>query len=221
MLDWRAYTPATIMLAGCVMIFGVHQQKSVPLRSSLTALPATYEQYRSKDQVVSDDERRVAGMSDYVMRVFQKDSLNGFSVYVGYYDMQTQGHTAHSPKNCLPGAGWEPLGSRAIPIRTADGVTHQVNRYLLVKGPAVALVYYWYQGRGRVAWDEYQVKWDLLRDAAVDGRTEEALVRIVIPVQPGESGSLEERAVPYDSLATSVARAFIPAVFKALPTPAT
>jgi hypothetical protein len=43
-------------------------------------------------------------------------------------------------------------------------------------------VYYWYQGRGRVAHNEYRVKYELLRDAAVLGRTEEALVRIVVPV---------------------------------------
>ena len=45
-----------------------------------------------------------------------------------------------------------------------------------------AIVYYWYQGRGRVAHDEFRVKYDLLRDAAVHGRTEEALVRIFVQV---------------------------------------
>jgi hypothetical protein len=43
-------------------------------------------------------------------------------------------------------------------------------------------VYYWYQGRGRVAASEYQVKWELLRDAALRARTEEAMVRIVVPL---------------------------------------
>jgi hypothetical protein len=44
-------------------------------------------------------------------------------------------------------------------------------------------VYYWYQGRGRVVASEYAVKWNLLRDAAFKGHTEEALVRVVVPVQ--------------------------------------
>ena len=43
-------------------------------------------------------------------------------------------------------------------------------------------MYYWYQGRGRVAHNEYLVKWDLLRDAALERRTDEALVRLVVPV---------------------------------------
>jgi hypothetical protein len=60
-----------------------------------------------------------------------------------------------------------------------------VNRYLLKNGGLQAVVYYWYQGRGRVVANEYAVKVNLLRDAALLGHTEEALVRIVIPFNPG------------------------------------
>jgi hypothetical protein len=35
---------------------------------------------------------------------------------------------------------------------------------------------------------EYLVKWDLLRDAALEGHTEEALVRLIVPVDPTEGG---------------------------------
>jgi hypothetical protein len=56
---------------------------------------------------------------------------------------------------------------------------------MLANQSARALVYYWYQGRGRTEASEYRVKWNLLRDAALRGRTEEALVRIVVPIVPG------------------------------------
>jgi hypothetical protein len=49
----------------------------------------------------------------------------------------------------------------------------------LKNGATQALVLYWYQGRGRIVASEYAVKWNLLRDAALKGHTEEALVRIV------------------------------------------
>ena len=55
-----------------------------------------------------------------------------------------------------------------------------MNKYLLKKENIQAVVYYWYQGRGRIVASEYAVKWNLLRDAALKGHTEEALVRIVI-----------------------------------------
>ena len=58
--------------------------------------------------------------------------------------------------------------------------TRQVNRYELQNGSQPALVFYWYQGRGRVEANEYRVKWELLRDAALQRRSDEALVRIVV-----------------------------------------
>lgn len=129
-------------------------------------------------------------MTDYVARVYWRpDSTPAFTTYVGYYDQQTQGKSIHSPKNCLPGAGWEVLKPGTATIRSASG-THVVNRYLLKNGAAQAVVYYWYQGRGRVVASEYAVKWDLLRDAALEGHTEEALVRLIVPVSPSDSGQV-------------------------------
>jgi EpsI family protein len=84
--------------------------------------------------------------------------------------------------------------------------TLTVNRYLLEKGTSRAVVYYWYQGRGRVSWNEYAVKWELLRDKAIHGRSEEALVRIVVPINPAAPDGA-------DALATEVAEDIIPRLF--------
>jgi EpsI family protein len=127
---------------------------------------------------------------------------------VGYYDSQTQGKTIHSPKNCLPGSGWEALASSEVNIDTPAGPV-RVNRYLLQNNEAQALVLYWYQGRGRVESNEYVVKWDLLRDAALRQRSDEALVRVVVPVTDGE-----ERAF---QVAAQAASLLVPAVYGALP----
>jgi len=87
-----------------------------------------------------------------------------------------------------------------------------VNRYLIANGSNRALVLYWYQGRGRVTASEYAVKWNLLRDQAVRGRSDEALVRIIVPVTAGEG---EQEAF---QRATRMAQAIAPAVARALPT---
>jgi EpsI family protein len=135
-----------------------------------------------------------------VARIYWRpDSTAAFTTYVGYYDKQTQGKSMHSPKNCLPGAGWEVLRDGTATVVASDG-PHVVNRYLLKNGAQQAVVYYWYQGRGRVVASEYLVKWDLLRDAALEGHTEEALVRLIVFVDPGAGG--EARA---DGLAQDIA----------------
>jgi EpsI family protein len=114
-----------------------------------------------------------------------------FTLYVGYYPEQMQGSTIHSPRNCLPGAGWDPLANEPTEVRFADGSTAVVNRYILQREDERTLVLYWYQGRGRIQANEYAVKLDLLRDAALQRRSDEALVRLVIPIRGDEADAHE------------------------------
>jgi EpsI family protein len=159
-------------------------------------------------------------MSDYSFRSFGADSLSPlFTLYVGYYDRQVQGKTIHSPRNCLPGAGWQIMTSDRVPM--PGGGAGTVNRVLLANQGVRALVYYWYQGRGRIESSEYRVKWDLLRDAAVHGRTEEALVRVVVPIPRERTDPLstndDARVREADRLARTVAGEAAPMVAKVLP----
>lgn len=206
------YLPVAILVLGGLGLTRVQGQREMPLAHPLDSLPTALLGYEAEDVPISPAEQRVAGMDDYVLRLFTApDSSLGFSLYVGYYRAQHQGRTIHSPKNCLPGAGWEPLSADDVQVWHAGrGDSIRVNRYELANGPRLALVYYWYQGRGRVAWNEYAVKWELLRDKARWGRSEEALVRIVVPVE----GSVALA----DSIAQAVAEQVLPAVERALPT---
>jgi EpsI family protein len=209
MPEWQRYVPAAVLGIGCLLLgAGNTHQVGMPLAAPLTTLPAEIDGYASSDREISDAEQRVAGMSSYVFRSFGRDSLLAFSVYVGYYDRQVQGKTIHSPKNCLPGAGWEVVAAKEERVDGGRGPV-PVNRYMLVNKGQKAVVYYWYQGRGRVESNEYRVKLQLLRDSALRGRSEEALVRVVVPVL----GS-EDEAV---ALARRVSARLVPEVFRVLP----
>ena len=101
---------------------------------------------------------------------------------------------------------------------TVDGKTYTVNRYVLKNRSAIALAYYWYQGRGRVTANEYVVKWNLLRDAAIHGRTEEALVRVVVPVTGrGAEQVARNTRLPEDQTAQSIAGRLVREVGGVLP----
>lgn len=211
MADRIRWAPAVILGAGCCLMLLVNRQRDMPLRQPLSVLPTTLDGYHGVDQEIAPGEQSVAGMDRYLLRSYGLDSTMAFSLYVGYYDHQTQGRTIHSPKNCLPGAGWEAVQASTLPLETTADRRVTVNRYLLQNGDRRALVLYWYQGRGRVAANEYRVKWELLRDAALRGRSEEALVRIVVPLDPSMDGQEAEQ------LASRVAGQVIPDLFRALP----
>ncbi len=196
------------VMVNAILVTG--RVKPTPLAAPISGISRVFDGVPGTDIVVPDAEQRVAGFTDYVLRTHDVGGVPKFTVYVGYYDEQRQGKTIHSPRNCLPGAGWEPVDSPVEQVVLGSGDTVTVNRYHIVRGPDQSIVYYWYQGRGRVAANEYAVKYELLRDAALRGRTEEALVRIVVPV--GDQGPAAA-----DALGMRVARDLIPAVAKVLP----
>jgi EpsI family protein len=216
-----AFLPAAILAVGCGFIWQTHAQREVPLLAPLTTVLPKFDDLKVFDVRISDEERRVAGMSDYVARVYARDSIQEFSTLVAYYERQSQGKTIHSPRNCLPGAGWEILrgGRRNLVV---DGVTREVNQYTLKKGSSLAIAYYWYQGRGRIVASEYTVKWNLLRDAALAGHTEEALVRVVVPVAMDQATALDSAATERayakaNALGDKVASALMKDVVRVLP----
>ena len=219
MRDARLFAPAAILLAGCVLLTGVRRQHAAPLADPLRGMPVALAGTDGRDRDMSDAERRATAVSDYVFRTFGPDSATAFSLYVGYYQRQAAGKSIHSPRNCLPGAGWQTVESGKANVMV-DGQTVVVNRYILANGPSQALVYYWYQGRGRVAHNEYTVKWDLLRDAVAHGRSEEALVRVVVPIRraPGYTTEAWRRHIDAAEVtARTAAGEMIPRLQGALP----
>ncbi len=117
-------------------------------------------------------------------------------LYVGYYQSQRQGSTIHSPKNCLPGAGWQPMKSDHITIPVGAGDLIEVNKVMIEKGIEKQVVLYWYQSRGRVIASEYWAKIYLVLDAIGMNRTDGALVRVISPVVDSERMA-EQQAVDF------------------------
>jgi EpsI family protein len=219
MLRLNQLAPAALMVLGLLLVQSAGRQETAALARPLAQLPRTIAGATGDERPLTANEVKVAGVSDYMFRIFRRDSTSAFSVYVGYYASQATGKTIHSPRNCLPGAGWQVVesGTQQVALR---GAPVTVNRYIIANGPAQALVLYWYQGRGRVSHSEYGVKWELLRDAATFGRTEEALVRVMVPIAPSRGFNetdWRDRRLQAEGLATEVATEVLPLVDGALP----
>jgi EpsI family protein len=212
MTAFLRWAPPLVLGVGALFTVGIDLQQSMPLRSALgSAVSMELAGLSGGDVTLSDADRSGIGSTEYLVRSYRgAPGTNAqLSLYVAYYARQRRGKTIHSPKNCLPGNGWQALSSTTAIIATTRHVA-TVNRYLVQRGNQRAVVLYWYQGRGRVAANEYLVKFDLVRDSALRRRSEEALVRIVVPVTEEEDQAFE--------LAREAAEAVILALETALPT---
>ena len=160
----------------------------LPPRERLAGLPKELAGWKSVADVPLDPKiLQVVGTDDYVNRAYA-DGARQLSLYVGYYASQRQGDSIHSPLNCLPGAGWQPVQQRRLIVPAATSSTQDrpsvaVNGVTVQKGEDRHLVLYWYQSHGRVIASEYSAKALLFFDAVRTGRTDAALVRIVSPIR--------------------------------------
>jgi EpsI family protein len=151
----------------------------------------------------------VLGVDEYVNRTYVNTAGVPLNLYIGYYASQRQGDTIHSPQNCLPGSGWQPVEASRVSLDAA-GRTFPVNRYVIEKALNRQVVYYWYQGRGRIVASDYANKLFLMLDAARLHRTNGSLVRIIVPQSPAAPAAA-------DGLAAGFARALAPRLFAYLP----
>jgi EpsI family protein len=177
--------------AGVVASRGASAEAEIA-RDPLSALPFAIDAWSGRDAApLADDVVAQLGVDDYINRRYARTGGGSVGLYVGYYASQRQGDTIHSPQNCLPGAGWRPVASRTAELPAAGG-TLRVNEYVIQKGFDRQVVFYWYQGRGRVVANEYANKALLMLDAARLNRTNGGLVRIIAPVATTTDAAVAE-----------------------------
>ena len=143
------------------------------------------------------------GADAYLTREYSSGAGAPVGVYIAFYGAQRPGVSVHSPLHCLPGTGWEPLDVRTLEIggpvagipgvnvRGAGAGVNKVRRLVVRKNRDRAVVLYWYAVHGRVIADEAISKLWLLHDSIRAGRSDAAMVRVVVPIT--ESVEASER----------------------------
>ncbi len=144
------------------------------------------------DQHVLD----VLGQGDFLSRSYVNSEKPSpyIDFFIGYFASQRAGNTAHSPRHCLPGSGWDFAEILPRQIVLPQGGALNINRAIIQKGPERQLMYYWYQSHGRSISSEYWAKFYLVSDAIHLNRTDGGIVRLITPITANESlGSADAR----------------------------
>jgi EpsI family protein len=201
----------TLALCGCFIVAAVvldhaSQSEPVALRMPLASFPTEVEGWKSARSVEFDPKIvTILGVTDYLNRVYVREQDRAQAgLYVGYYKSQRQGESIHSPLNCLPGSGWQPIRSgRAIISIPSDASSSlaapsiEVNRYVVQKGLDTLLVMYWYQSHGRVIASEYWGKFYLVADALTLNRTDAAMIRVMVPMADSAAADAADRTATH------------------------
>jgi len=183
-----------------------------PPSEPLSQFPGVIGEWTGIDQQINQDALDVLGSGDFLSRIYsQGQQTVPVSLFIGYFPTQRTGQTIHSPKHCLPGAGWVFESSNYIDLADANGKPHRVGEYIIVNGESKQFVIYWYQAHKRSVASEYMAKAYMVMDAMRMNRTDGALVRITTPITSSEDApAAKKRAEEFAAQLAPLLPRFIP-----------
>jgi len=199
-----------VLLAAPVVAY-LGRVPPVPLQKPLTSFPLEFKGYTGEKSSMDPVLWERVGGQEYVIIDYSKENQNPINFYVAYYEYQRKaGDFVHSPRLCLPGAGWfiEKNHARYLPGKSAGGEASEglrINELVIQKGGVRQLVYFWYQGRSRNFTSEFAAKFYMVWDGLWRRRTDGALVRIITPMDSRRT--LEETRSILDLFALGAASA--------------
>jgi EpsI family protein len=181
---------AAALLAATAIYLQARGRNETPLppHKDVTDFPPVIGDWRGGEPIPFDaDTLKVLGPGRFLERLYEHPGLPAIDLLLEYFPSQRTGDTMHSPKHCLPGAGWEPTQSSVLWLTGPDGKSEGVNDYVIAKGEEKEVVLYWYQAHGRVVASEYRAKFYLVWDAMRMDRTDGSMIRVITAVAPGET----------------------------------
>jgi EpsI family protein len=204
---------ALLLLAATVLL--LHSRPNVdrnPPAEPLAQLPESIAGWSGRDLDIDQETLSVLGAGDFLSRVYTHfPPLPPINLFIGYFPTQRTGQTIHSPKHCLPGAGWVFQSTDYVDLVDVNGQTHRVGEYIIANGDEREFVIYWYQAHGRSVANEYWAKVYMVMDAIRLNRTDGALVRVITPLNPNEeTPAARKRAEEFTMRLAPLLPRFIP-----------
>ncbi len=206
----RTIIIVAILVLTALLTFVFSQSERTRLNKSFDLFPLEIGEWKGVKDTLDQKVYNILGVEDYILGNYQNRQGNRINLYVGFYQSQKEGDLIHSPKNCMPGAGWNIIKTDQEPLEFQKGeIPSNVIRLLLQKGGEKQIVLYWFHSRGRIIGSEYMQKIWLVIDSMTKRRTDGAFVRLISPIIKSEETT--------DKLLTEFAREIKPILDEYIP----
>jgi EpsI family protein len=208
----RALT-ALLLVQGIVFYSVALRAENIPPVPPLSAFPAAIAGWQMfRDVKIEQETLDILKADDTLNRIYvnPQQEADAF-LFIAFFKTQRMGQAPHSPKNCLPGSGFEPVESGPVSIAVPGRIEPiVVNRYLTARGEEKSVTLYWYQSHNRIIAGEFSAKFWLIADSIRYHRSDSSLVKIVVPVRNNDAEAATRTAIEF-------VRTIFPAVSLQLP----
>jgi EpsI family protein len=214
-----------LTLALILQIFAFYalalREERIPFAGPLADFPSTIDHWTTWHDYPLDADTQAVLKADDVLNREYLDGTRTHScspshegcvnLFVAFFKTQRYGQAPHSPRNCLPGAGWEQVSAERPAIQV-PGEDHPIviNNFVTEHGEDKSVSLYWYQSHQRIIASEYGAKFWSIVDSIRFHRSDTAIVRVTVPVDGGNIDAAVQTGY-------SFVRAVFPALLRQLP----
>ena len=208
MKQWRFYL-LFILLGVAAFYVYTRSEADVPINKPLDLFPQ-----RSGDWTMTGqarfDERVLAVLlpTDYLSRSYVDSKGHKLSLYIGFHNGGPRSGPIHSPKQCLPGSGWNHL-KQEIKSVTVGGEDIPYVSAIYQKDTEKQLFLYWFQVRDQILTNEYALKLAMIKNSVLSNRRDTAFIRLSVMATDDETQATET--------GEKFIHDFFPAIREALP----
>lgn len=189
----RTIVAVIIMITTAVFLEFISSSEAIQPKKAFDHFPLQIGEWRGEVSRFDDKIYEVLGVDDSILSNYRAKGGKPVQLYVGYYRSQKEGDLIHSPKNCMPGGGWNitdvSIEALEFPDRTHGEI--DIIKLILEKGDQKQVTLYWFQSRGRFISSEYWQKIYLVIDSITKHRTDGSFVRLISPITISEETTTE------------------------------
>lgn len=167
------------MLSTAILLGFLSNPEIIKLNKSFDSFPLKIGKWQGIKSRFDRKIYDIVGVDDSILANYRSPQGESINIYVGFYQSQKEGDLIHSPKNCMPGGGWNITDTSIEKINFTNNDSRNVIKLLLQKGTQKQIVLYWFQSRGRIISSEYMQKIWLVIDSIIKHRTDGSFVRLI------------------------------------------
>lgn len=171
------------ILGATAFLLGMRStNEQIPQSQALETFPGEINGLTAQNVPLDPEVKTVLGDGEFLSRYYSNGEQPPMQLFIAYYKSQRAGDAIHSPRNCLPGSGWDPIDFQTVKIPVTAGVPIEANRVVVANGMQKQLVLYWYQSHGRAVASEYWARYYMVADSLRLHRSDGSMIRLVTPV---------------------------------------
>lgn len=190
----------------------ISRAENVPTKRPFSKFPLKIDDWQGIEDRFEQEIYNILGVDDSFLGNFKTADGRYVQLYIGFYESQREGDIIHSPRNCMPGAGWNvaQISKETVKDAKQKAGEAEVIKLVLQKGVQKQIVFYWFHSRGRIISSEYYQKIYLVIDSIFRHRTDGSFVRLIAPVVDNNEAGAVKNLKDFAEVVMPVLYDFIP-----------